>query len=194
MGFDFLDQRLDLRLAGIGHDFLVDRNNRPLDFSTPGFDPLQELGRDATTVREPLGHHVPVTSIVSGQPNPPQAIPQRTDLGLFDQAGEDPHGFDGPPNGDPKLVDVFHILVTFLGGEGKSVANGFEASVENSTCHLAHGLIRGDPDDPLTVRRDCGWFRFEKLFGHWRLSPWRRGKLPLSVTGRFLRLTRLATR
>ena len=134
-------------------------------------------------MREPLGHHVPVTSIVGGQPDPPQAIPQSIDLGLFDQAGEDPHGFDGPPNGDPKLMDVFDILVTFLGGEGKSVANGFEASVENSTCHLAHGLIRGDPDDPLTVRRDCGWFRFEKLFGHWRLSPWRSGKAPSLCDG-----------
>ena len=71
VGFDFLDQRLDLGLAGVGHDFLADRNNRPLDFSTPGFDLFQELGLDITTVRESLNHHIPITSVIGGKADSP---------------------------------------------------------------------------------------------------------------------------
>ena len=163
VGFDFLDQRLDLRLAGVGHDFLVDRNNRPLDFSTPGFDLFDDLGRDISTMGESLGHHVPVTSFVGGEADSPQPIPQNIDLGLFHQPGEDPHRFDGPPNRDPKLMDVLDIFIAFLGGERKRLAHGFEAGGENAACHLAHGLIRGDPGGPLAVRRNCGWFCFEKF-------------------------------
>ena len=183
VGFDLLDQLLDLRLAGVGRDFLVDRNNRPLDFSTPGFDLFQNLGRDIATVRESLDHHVPVASLVGGKADSPQPIPQSIDLGLFHQPGENPQRFDGPANRDPKLMDMLDIFVAFLGGERKGVADGLEAGIENSTCHLAHGLIRGDPGDPLAVSRYFGGFGVENLFGGHIHSPgtgrWV-GEFPLS--------------
>ncbi len=54
VGFDLLDQHLDLRLASVGSDRLVGRNNRPRSLSAPGFDRFYDLGGDSTAPRESL--------------------------------------------------------------------------------------------------------------------------------------------
>ena len=86
-------------------------------------------------------------------------------------------------------MDMLDIFVAFLCGEGKRAANGLEAGGENPACHLAHGLIRGDPGDPLAVSWDCGWFCFEKfLFGHGGFSlSFASGESSVFLMGRFLR-------
>ena len=85
VGFDFLDQFLNFRFAVVGRGFLIDRHNRPLGFSTPGFDLFDDLRRDTATVRKSFSHHVPITSIVGGEADSPQPIPQSIDLGFFHQ-------------------------------------------------------------------------------------------------------------
>jgi hypothetical protein len=73
------------------------------------------------------------------------------------------------------MLDIF---VTLLGGEWKRAADGLEAGVENSTCHLGHRLIRGDPGNPLAASWDYGWFCVEKFFGHGFLPRFELGKAP----------------
>ena len=77
-------------------------------------------------------------------------------------------------------MDMLDIFVALLCGERKRVANSFEAGIKNPACHLAHGLIRGDPGDPLAVGWDCGRYCFEKfLFGHGGFLPqFASGKAP----------------
>ena len=74
------------------------------------------------------------------------------------------------------MLDIF---VAFLGGERKSVANGFEAGVENSTCHFGHRLIGAIPAIHLLSVGTAVGSAFEKfLFGHGFLPPFASGKAP----------------
>ena len=73
----------------------------------------------------------------------------------------------GAANRDPKLMDVLDIFLAFLCGEWKKTANRFQPGIKHPACHFAHGLIRGDPGNPLAVSWDSGWSCFEKLlFAH----------------------------
>ena len=68
--FDFPDQKIDLFLPGVGRDFLLHRHNRPLDFPAAGVDPFPDVSRGCT-VRESLGHHVPIPRFIGGEADAP---------------------------------------------------------------------------------------------------------------------------
>ena len=78
-------------------------------------------------------------------------------------------------------MHVLDVFVAVLRAQRKRAANGLQPRIEDLPCHLAHGLIRRDPRNPLAACYSGGWFRFEKrLFGHGFLPCLAWGEVRLS--------------
>jgi len=138
-GFDFLDQRLDL--ASQESAMIPGRSQQSaLDFSTLWLDLLPRVGLDITTVRESLKPSRPITSVIGGKADSPQPIPQQLQPRVSSISLEKTLTVQRTRRTEIRSWwTASTSSVAFLGSERKSLANGFEAGIENSTCHLATG-------------------------------------------------------
>jgi hypothetical protein len=147
----------DLLVEVLGCQVPAEHQDRLLGFLPPGLDFFHDRADDAAAqnvgaVLEHVRQHVPVAGLVRGQANLPQLGPEVSVEFFGNQVREQPQRFDGPPRGDPQLMDVLDVLVASLCSQWQPVPYRLQTRLQNMVGGLAYGVAAQHAVDPFVGR------------------------------------------